>query len=68
MRQGSVRVESGAAGPGPAVSISRHEWPGRIVLAVGCFTSLGCVAALVILWLGWMGTSVTPWCPVLACP
>jgi len=37
----------------PSVSpIPRHELPGRIVLAVGCFTSLGCVALLLILWLG----------------
>jgi len=32
--------------------IPRHEWPGRIVFAIGCAISLSCVALLIILWLG----------------
>jgi hypothetical protein len=31
------------------VIIPRHEWPGRIVLAVGLAMSLGCVSLLIVL-------------------
>jgi hypothetical protein len=42
----------------PAVSseggavIPRHEWPGRIVLSVGLFTSWWCVVGLIVLEVG----------------
>jgi hypothetical protein len=29
--------------------IPAHEWPGRIMLAVGCFTSWWCVVGFVML-------------------
>jgi len=28
--------------------IPRHEWPGRIVLMIGCAMSLSCVALLIL--------------------
>ena len=35
--------------------IPRHEYPGRIVLTIGLFTSSLCVIGLILLWLGWLG-------------
>jgi hypothetical protein len=41
-----------AAVQGQGVVIPRHEWPGRIVLSVGLFTSWWCVVGLNVLELG----------------
>jgi hypothetical protein len=47
LREGAERCE-----PAPLQVIPRHEWPGRIILGVGCFTSLWCVVGMILLRLG----------------
>jgi hypothetical protein len=42
------KLEPAVKGEGSVV-IPRHEWPGRIVLSVGLFTSWWCVVGLIVL-------------------
>jgi hypothetical protein len=48
------RMRRGEADREPAAVrvIPRHEWPGRIVVALGCFTSSWCIVGMILHQLG----------------
>ncbi len=47
--QNTARTMRRSVGPLSDEDLS-HEWPGRIALGVGCFTSAWCVVGILLRW------------------